>query len=446
MFSEEAYRKRVRWFCDARFGMFLHFGAYAIPGRGEWLRSDEEMREEEYLPFVEEFCPDQLSMQDWAEQARNAGVQYVVMTAKHHDGFCLFDSRLTTFSTAHTRCRRDLVREFVDAMRAEGLRVGLYYSLLDWHHPDFPMEGDRYHPMRNRGRVRREEQDFSRYLDYCHGQIRELCENYGKLDLLWFDFSYDNLGESQEKFGNMRGERWRAAELMEMVRSIQPEVVVNNRLEVSGEGFGSLWSGKPSGYHGDFITPEQTIPPQGIRSRAGKPLPWEACLTMNDHWGYCQKDHNFKTDLTLIRKLVECVSKGGNMILNVGPDARGNFPEESRRLLAEIGDFLHKNGESVYCCTASEFPKPEYGRFTQRGNTLYYHVMENSVGPLAVPAVPKERVQSVRLLSSGAEIPISASWVHSNYPDLLYLDLGSAPRLPDERDTVVKLILRDKIR
>ena len=210
-FNEEVYRKRMAWFEEARFGMFIHFGLYSIPARGEWVFGNEEMKEEDYAPYFHEFNPDLLSMKEWAKLCKRAGMKYAVMTAKHHDGFCLFDTKFTDFNSLKAPCGRDLVREFVDAMREEGIKVGLYYSLIDWRHQDFPHYGDNFHPDRNRKEEGNEGRDFQRYIDYFHGQVRELCSNYGKLDLLWFDFSY----------GDMRGEKWKATELIDMVRSLQ---------------------------------------------------------------------------------------------------------------------------------------------------------------------------------------------------------------------------------
>ena len=431
-FNREEYEKRMAWFTEARFGMFIHWGLYSIPARGEWLRSTEEMPEEQYMQYFDEFDPKDYDPKAWARMAREAGMKYVVLTAKHHDGFCLFDSKYTDFKSTNTKAHRDLVREYVDAVRAEGLKVGLYYSLLDWHHEDYPHYGDKIHPMRNHPECSNEGKDFSHYVEYFHNQVRELCTNYGKIDLLWFDFSYDD----------MRGEKWGATKLMEMVRSLQPDVIIDNRLEVSGEGRGSLWECKPTPYHGDFVTPEQMIPPEGIVDRNNDPMVWEACVTMNRNWGFNGTDHMFKPSSMLIKKLVDCVSKGGNMILNVGPDARGNFPDESVRILHEIGVWMRKNSDSIYGCGASPIPKPEYGRITQKGNTCYYHLYENNIGPVALEGIKKDRVKNIRSLATGYEIPISTSWVHSDYPDLCFADLGEDPNLPDPVDYVLKVELR----
>ncbi|MBQ7519603.1 MAG: alpha-L-fucosidase, partial [Clostridia bacterium] len=310
----------IDWFRESRFGLFLHWGLYALPARGEWVRSVEKMPEEEYMPFFREFSAPDFNAREWARMAKQAGMKYAVLTAKHHDGFCLFDSQYTDFKATNTPFGRDAVKEFAEAFRAEGLWVGLYYSLLDWHHPDYPHAGDPYHPDRERPGVTNEGRNFDRYLDYMHAQVRELCQNYGRIDIFWFDFSY----------GDLRGEAWRATELVNMVHTYQPWALIDNRLEVSGEGFGSLVTGHPTAYSGDFVSPEQIIPPEGIRDVNGNDVPWEANFTMNNNWGYCENDRHFKPASMLIRKLVECVSKGGNMLVNVGPDARGRFPAESQ--------------------------------------------------------------------------------------------------------------------
>ena len=430
-FDREDYNTRVDWFRKARFGMFIHWGLYSIPGRGEWVRSNEQMPEAAYLPFFETFTAKDFDPRAWAKAAKAAGMGYVVMTAKHHDGFCLFDSALTDYKATNTPFGRDAVAEFVEAVRGEGLKVGLYFSLIDWHHPDYPHYGDRYHPMRSSPDHSNAQRDFDRYLDYMHGQIREICTNYGKLDLLWFDFGYDHL----------RGEAWRGTQLVDMVRTLQPGVLIDNRIEVSGEGFGSLHQCDPTPYHGDFVTPEKFIPPHGIRDVQGNPMVWESCVTMNNNWGYCAEDRYFKPAPLLIKKLVECVSKGGNMILNVGPDGDGNIPPESLEILARIGEWMDKNGESIHGCGPSFLEKPEFGRSTQKQDRLYVHIFENTLGPLPLLGLKREQIKSLRLLDGGQPIPISTSWVHSDYPEILFADLGEDPVLPDPVDTVLEIRL-----
>ena len=431
-FSREVYQRRMAWYTKARFGMFIHWGLYAIPARGEWVRSVEKIPSEIYDRYAEEFDPKHCDIRSWVRAARDAGMKYVILTAKHHDGFCLFDTAYTDFKSTNTAAGRDFVREFVDACREYGLRVGLYFSIIDWRHPDFPHYGDKNHPMRDDPAYTNENRDFDRYLEFMHGQVRELCTNYGKLDILWFDFSY----------GDLRGEAWKATKLIEMVRSLQPDVIIDNRLEVSGEGFGSLAACKPTAYHGDFVSPEQIIPPHGLRDVKGEPLVWESCVTMNNHWGYHATDRYFKPAPMLIKKLVECVSKGGNLLLNVGPNAQGRIPEQSLKILSEIGAWMDKNSESIYGCGVSGLEKPEYGRLTRKENKLYVHIFDNTLGPLPLFGIEKEKIASIRRLADGSEVPISTSWVHSDYPELAFADLGPDPVLPDPVDTVLEVRLK----
>ena len=432
-FERTAYEKRMQWFVQARFGMFIHWGLYAVPARGEWVRSNERMPEEKYMPFFREFDPSAADPKAWVQAAKEAGMGYVILTAKHHDGFCLFDSELTDFKSTNTPMGRDIVREFLEAGREAGLKVGLYYSLIDWHHPDFPHYGDRYHPMRSDPAASNEERDFERYLAYMHGQVKELCTRYGRLDVLWFDFSYNQL----------RGEAWRANELADMVRTLQPGILLNNRLEVSGEGFGSLARGEPAPCHGDFVSPERMVPPEGLFDPQGRPLYWETCTTMNHSWGYCAGDPWYKPAPLLLKKLVECVSKGGNFLLNVGPDGNGRIPRQAMDTLKYLGQWMQINGESIRGCGPSGMEKPEWGRITRRENVLYLHIYENALGPLPLYGISAEKIRAMRLLQDGREIPLSVSWVHSDYPDMAFADLGPDPVLPDGDDTVLKVLLEE---
>ena len=431
MFDRAAYEKRVEWFKRARFGMFIHWGLYAVPARGEWVRSVERISVEDYQQYFDEFNPVDYDPRKWARACKQAGMQYAVLTAKHHDGFCLFDSKLTDYNSVKC-CGRDLVREYLDAFRAEGIRVGLYYSIIDWHHPDFPHYGDKQHPMRDNPDYKDYKYDFDKYLEYMHGQIKELCTNYGKIDIFWFDFSYDD----------MRGEKWKATELVRMIRSYQPDVLMDNRLEVSGEGFGSLATQNPTEYCGDFVSPEQIIPPEGVVDDMGKPVVWESCITMNNNWGYNSRDNHFKTADIVIKKLVECVSKGGNMLINVGPDARGNIPAQSLEILEKVGNWMHANGEAIYNCGRSELPRPDYGRITQNGKDIYFHVNEPQIGFVPLVGIKAEDVKCIRLLKDGSEMKIERNWMTGNYPDIVFVSFGEDPQLPDPIDTVIKVELK----
>jgi alpha-L-fucosidase len=421
--------KRTLWFLQDRLGMFIHWGLYAIPARGEWVRSVERISNEAYQPFFDEFNPDQFDPKVWAKLARQAGMKYAVLTAKHHDGFCLFDSRLTDYKSTATPCGRDLVQEYVEAFRAEGLKVGLYYSLLDWHHPDYPAYGDRHHPMRDNEAYKDRTQDFSRYIEYLHGQVRELLTNYGRIDIIWFDFSYDR----------MSGETWKAAELVGMARALQPHILIDNRLGGSGESYRNFGSRNPPIYAGDFACPEQIIPPEGLVDEAGQSVPWEACMTLNKNWGYASADKDFKPPEQVVRALVECVSKNGNMLLNVGPDASGEIPAECVQILTEVGGWMRRNSRSIYACGRSDYPKPEWGRYTQQGKRLYAHIYERGIGPLALRGLAG-RIKKARLLADGSEIKLERPWMVTEYPSDAFIDFPSA-RLADELDCVVELEL-----
>lgn len=432
----EQRTQRTEWFLQARFGMFIHWGLYAIPARGEWVRNAEKISNEDYQVYFDEFNPDRYDPRAWAKAAKEAGMKYAVLTAKHHDGFCLFDSKLTEYKSTNTKAGRDLVREFVEAFREEGLKVGLYYSLIDWHHPNYPAYGDDLHPMRDNEEYKRDPNQFGIYLDYLHGQVRELLTNYGKLDIMWFDFSYKD----------MIGEAWRATELMETIRSLQPHIIVDNRLEASGDGGGSIYTNNPSTYSGDFASPEQIIPPVGVTDEDGNSIPWEACITLNNNWGYAASDSTYKSARTVIRKLVECVSKNGNLLLNVGPDAKGDIPVQSLRILEEVGQWIRLNGESIYGCGQSNLPKPDWGRYTQNGDKLYAHLLEESIGPVNLAGLA-DRVKQARLLSDGSELFVSRPWNTALFTKDAFFNFArpevySYP-LPDDRDTVVELTLND---
>jgi alpha-L-fucosidase len=319
----------------------------------------------------------------------------------------------------HAPIHRDLVREWLDAFRAEGIRVGLYYSLIDWHHPDYPVVGDSLHPERDRPEARDKKRDLNKYLDYMHGQVRELMTNYGKIDILWFDYSYDK----------MTGETWRATQLMKMVRSLQPAIIVNNRLQTMvANRLGEI---------GDFATPEQTIPPNGLPG-----TDWETCMTMNDTWGYKSRDHNWKSTGMLITNLVDIASKGGNYLLNVGPTAEGVIPEASVNRLTQIGRWMSINGESIYGTSASPFEKqPSWGRCTRKAlpggvTRLYLHVFDwPKNGTLSLPLAHEKPIRASLLAA-----PQVASLACKT--DGRSLTISLPAKQPDSYDSVVILDLQ----
>jgi alpha-L-fucosidase len=354
-------------------------------------------------------------------------MKYAVMTAKHHDGYCLFDSALTDYKISPRFGGRDLVREFLDAFRAEGLKVGLYYSLIDWHHPDYPNVGN--HPKRDDADYGKAERNWDRYLEYLHGQVRELVTEYGRLDLLWLDYSFDDY----------RGERWRAAELVQMVRARQSHILLNNRLDLNP---GVAAAARNLGPYGDFETPEQGIPEAGLVDSEGRPVPWEACLTLNNNWGYHATDSAWKSPELIVHTLVESVSKNGNLLLNVGPDARGRIPEPSIAILEAVGGWMRKNGDSIYGCGAAAVPKPEWGRYTKRGNTVYAHWLYPHIGPINVGGVG-DGIGLVVLQHDGAEAKTARTWWGNQEAGNLFVNVNEPVYqtfpLPDPIDTVFRI-------
>ena len=327
---------RIKWFTDARFGMFIHFGAYSLAARHEWVKNYENVSDDEYARYVENFDPDMFDAKEWVQAAKDAGMKYIVLTTKHHDGFCLFDSKLTDYKVTNTPFGRDIVKEFADACHEAGIRCGFYYSLLDWHHPDYTK--DYWYPgckgkskeelaELNKGR------DFSKYLDYMHGQVRELLTNYGRVDILWYDFTTKTHGAPWwDTFKHTAD--WKGEELLSMTRELQPGIVVNDR----------LGNGVPA----DVVTPEQNKtwkwPTHG-----GKPAPaWESCQTFSGSWGYSRDEMTWKDVRQILTMIIDNVSKGGNTILNVGPTGRGAFDARAKDRLAGVGAWMKYNGRSIY--------------------------------------------------------------------------------------------------
>lgn len=427
-------QERTQWFSDARFGMFIHWGVYAIPARGEWVKQNEKLSNEEYQPFVESFNPVDYNPREWAKAAKDAGMKYAVMTAKHHDGFCLFDSKYTDYKSTNTPAGRDLIKEYVEAFRAEGLKIGFYYSLLDWHHPDYLVEGECVvHPMTGKEGYSNKGRDFSKYITYMHNQVRELLTNYGTIDILWLDFSC----------GEMTGERWEATKLVKMVRELQPDIVLDNRLG------GDMHKENPEVYAGDFEGPEQVIPHDGMFDELGRPIPWEACITLNNDWGY-STNQDYKSAADVVHALVNVVSKGGNLLLNVGPDARGNIPDWSLDILAEVGDWMDLNSESIYGCGPAPFDKPEWGRFTMNGDTLYAHILGSNIGQYYMKGM-KGKISEGRMVYDGRQIFIGPYWhgerSYINEDDIFF-NLGNPPQwtfpLPNNIDTVVRFKMTEE--
>ena len=388
--TPEQKSKRMAWWTDARFGMFIHWGLYALPARHEWVKNSERMTNEQYQKYFEEFNPDMYNPKEWARMAKVAGMKYVVLTAKHHEGFCLFDSKYTDYKATNTPFGRDIIREYVDALRAEGLKVGFYYSLIDWHHPDYTI--DRVHPQRQEtdsAYVRlNKHRDMSKYREYLKNQVRELLTNYGEISVIWFDFSFPG------KNGKDHND-WGSVDLLKMVRSLQPGIIIDDRLDLKDMDGG--W---------DFESPEQ-YKVEKWPERNGKKVFWETCQTFSGSWGYYRDENTWKSTPQLLELLIESVSKGGNLLLNVGPTARGVFDFRAQDRLKAMGEWMKYNNRSIYNCTEApaEFVAPPNTLLTYnpKTNRLYVHLLSYPMGNLTLKNMG-DKVKYIQFLHDASEI------------------------------------------
>jgi len=349
------------WFAHDRFGMFIHWGVYSLAARHEWVKSREEIDDAGYRRYFDNFDPDLYDPRDWARRAKAAGMKYVVLTAKHHDGFCLWDSKATDYKATNTPYGKDLLKPFVEAFRAEGLKVGFYYSLLDWHHPDFPI--DIYHPLRNRedAAALNAGRDITRYGAYMREQVTELLTGFGRIDVIWFDFSYPD--RTYKGLPGKGRKDWQSIELLSLVRRLQPEIVVSNRLDLD-----DLIAGVP-----DVMTPEQYTPRTPPLFK-GREATWEVCHTFSGSWGYYRDEESWKSPEQLVKLLIDSVALGGNLLMNVGPTGRGTFDQRAIDALEVYGDWLRLHGRAIYGAGRSSFTAPDGCRFTQRDDRLYLHI------------------------------------------------------------------------
>jgi alpha-L-fucosidase len=380
-FPPQDHERRIQWWREAKFGMFIHWGLYSILGREAWALGDEDIPLDEYEKLGRQFQPPRAVARDWARLARESGMRYMVMTTKHHEGFCLFNSNLTSYCAPQLGPGRDLVEEYVEAARAENMHVGFYYSLMDWHHPDWRL-------------AKTDPAARKRFVDYTHGQLRELMTNYGKIDILWYDMPVP-----------LDAQGWRSAEMNEMVFRLQPDILVNNRNLLPG----------------DFFTPEQ--------STAAAKTDWESCMTINDSWACLAGDNNWKSAQQLVQNLVECARDGGNYLLDIGPRADGSVPEPAVTRLQAIGGWLRRNGEAVYGTQRCRFPHGNIGVYTRRGNTLYTIIYFWPGNTMTVGGV-RCKVLSARFLASGRPVQFE-----QRGSQLIFRPLPEKP--PDEPVTVI---------
>lgn len=392
--TEAQKAMRMKWWTDARFGMFIHWGLYALPARHEWVKNAERLTNDQYQKYFENFNPDMYDPHEWAKMAKAAGMKYVVLTAKHHEGFCLFDSKFTDYKATNTPYGKDLIKDYVEAFRAEGLKVGFYYSLIDWHHPDYTIDSN--HPQRqtsdtayarlNKGK------DMNKYREYMKNQVRELLTNYGEISVIWFDFSFPG------KNGKGRAD-WDSENLIKLARSLQPGIIVDDRLDLKDVEGG--W---------DFVSPEQVKVAKWPEYN-GKKVAWETCQTFSGSWGYYRDENTWKSPAQLLELLIESVSKGGNLLLNVGPTARGVFDFRAQDRLKAMGEWMKYNGRSVYGCTEAPagFTAPAntlltYNPVTKR---LYVHLLAYPMGSLTL-ANMGDKVRYIQFLHDASETKFRA--------------------------------------
>ena len=409
--TAEAKAQRMAWWTQDRFGMFIHFGLYAMPARHEWVKSREHMTNQVYdEKYFRRFNPDLFDARAWAKAARAAGMKYIVLTTKHHEGFCNWDTMTTDYKITKTPFGRDLVKEYVDACRAEGLKVGFYFSIIDWHHPDYTL--DPCHPLWPQGKKMTDGEfaklnagkDMARYREYMYAQVRELLTNYGKIDIIWYDFTVKG------KYGKTWKD-WNARELMKMTRELQPGIIVDNRLDLN-ETTDDGW---------DFVTPEQFKVASWPTVR-GKRVPWETCQTFSGSWGYYRDETTWKSVPQLLELLIETVSKGGNLIMNVGPTARGEFDDRAKDRLAAFEKWMHVNGRSIYGCTVApddiKAPNGTLLTYNPEKKLLYIHLIDYPMGRL--PISFESKVDYLQFLHDGSELFVKKipDWQKHNCPDV----------------------------
>jgi alpha-L-fucosidase len=391
--------QRMQWWRQARFGMFIHWGLYSVIGQHEWAKEQEGVPLLQYELLAKHFHPKPNAARDWARLAKRAGQKYMVMTTKHHEGFCNWDTKLTDYNAKQQGPGRDLVAEFVEAAHAEGMHVGFYYSLMDWHHPDGAI-------------CKTDEAARRRFVDYTHGLIHELMSNYGKIDVLWYDVDWP-----------LNAEQWESERMNEMVFSLQPDIIVNNR----------------NGLPGDFSTPEQHIQ----ASEVGRA--WETCMTLNESWGFNRADDQWKTPKTIVNNLITCARGGGNYLLNIGPEPDGSVPQPSVEVLETVGNWLDTNGAAIYSTERGQLGPDSMCNYSRRGNTLYVHVYNwpghtpaaewlDFYKPEVVVAIGglKPKVLSAKVLKTGQRVEFTQD-------EFTFRLTGLPMQAPDQPATVIEV-------
>jgi len=379
------------WFTHDRLGLFIHWGTYTLAARHEWIKHREAIPDAAYERYFAHFDPDLYDPAVWAQEARNAGMKYVVVTTKHHEGFCLWDSALTDYKATRTPGGRDVLRPLVEAFRAQEFKVGFYHSVIDWHHPEFPIDG--LHPQRDDPEyiASQAHRNIALYRAYLHGQTRELLTQFGSIAVLWYDFSYPT-----RVWGGKGRDDWGSEQLVRMVRELQPGIILNDRLDLPESA--------------DVRTPEQ-YQPRGWLEVGGQRVMWEACQTLNGSWGYDRDNLDWKPVEMLVQMLVDSVSKGGNLLLNVGPNGRGEFEPRAIERLRGLGAWMRLHKRAIYGCSASAYVPPPDCRYTQKGDRLYLHLFAWPFGHVHLEGLAG-RVEYAQLLNDASEITMRVGEAH----------------------------------
>jgi len=419
--------QRMKWWEDARFGLFIHWGLYSVPAgewkgdtsHAEWIRTTAQIPIHEYEQFVQQFDPEKFNAEEWVKLAKAAGMKYIVITSKHHDGFCMFDTKQTDFDIMSTPFHRDVMKELAAACKKEGIQLCFYHSIMDWHHPDYLPRRDWEKDRPATGA------NFDNYVSYMKNELKELLTNYGKIGVLWFDGQWENTWTHE-----------RGRDLYEYVRSLQPSILINNRVDVGRVDMGQT----KSGFAGDFGTPEQEIPATGIPG-----ADWESCMTMNNNWGYNSHDNHWKSSEDLVRKLIDIASKGGNFLLNIGPTSEGMFPGPAIERLKDIGSWMSVNHESIYNTKASPFKSLSWGRCTQKsisgGTRLYLHIFDwPANGKVIIPNLGSQVIncyeladkKKLKAVKTGSDYAIDISGIEQKkYATVIVMDIKGKPVIYD---------------
>jgi alpha-L-fucosidase len=396
---------RMQWFADAKLGIFIHWGIYAVNGIDEsWSFYNGYLKYDDYMKQLNGFTAGKYNPTAWAQLFKESGARYAVLTSKHHDGVALWDTRQSDLSVVKkTPAARDLITPFCDALRKQGLKVGLYFSHLDWSHPDYP------HFTKTEKRYDKDSVRWNRFLKFQRAQIEEIATQF-RPDLFWFDGDWD-----------YSAEQWRAKEMREQIAKWLPKTIVNSRI---------------NGY-GDYDTPEQGVPITPPKSRW-----WELCMTMNDSWGFQGNDKNYKTPNQVIRILVDCISMGGNLLLDIGPQEDGTIPPEQMNILKELGRWTKKHQEAIYG-TIAGVPKEYYygpSALSKDRSMLFLYLEGQPTGPVLVKGL-KNKINRAWVVGNGTklETKVMMKQYWSSIPGLVYIDVPN--QVLDKQVTVIAVLL-----